>query len=259
MRRRGARRRLAPPEDGQRGARRGRLLAAGERGPDEEVELAVEGPGRRPAARALGLVLLLERVDAVLALDVGARRAAARRGPRAGVDGVGDLPPLRLAEAPAVEIEVARAPGVDERGRLALAPAILPVRQVRVRRRQLPVHGSSQISLRLTSHDDDDDLAFSLSRLRVETDERTDGRVDRCGGGGGGDEAGVGNKRREGGGRAARGREERRPVGRDDRDAARGGAAQMHGAVVWASGRRWIGPSVGGADGFDRDTEPARD
>ena len=29
----------------------------------------------------------------------------------------------------------------------------------------------------------------------------------------------------------------------------------MHGAVVWASGRRWIGPSVG----FDRDTEPARE
>ena len=44
-------------------------------------------------------------------------------------------------------------------------------------------------------------------------------------------------------------------MGRDDRDAARGGAAQMHGAVVWASGRRWIGPSVG----FDRDTEPARE
>jgi hypothetical protein len=173
LRRRGARRRQAPPEHGQRGARWGRLLDAGERGPDEEVELGVEVPLRWPAARALGLVLLLERVDAVLALDVGARRAAARGGPGARVDGVGDLPPLWLAEAPAVEVEVARAPGVDERGRLALAPAVLPVRQVRVRRRQLPVHrSSSQISPR---HDDNDDDDLAFSRLRVETKERTDG------------------------------------------------------------------------------------
>jgi hypothetical protein len=78
-------------------------------------------------------------------------RLAARGGPGARVDGVGDLLPLRPAEAPTVEVEVARAPGVDERGRLALAPAVLPVRQVRVRR-QLPVlRSSSQISPR---HDD---------------------------------------------------------------------------------------------------------
>jgi hypothetical protein len=72
--------------------------------------------------------------------------------------------------------------------------------------------------------------------------------VNRCGGGDGGDEAGVVNRRRERGW-SARG-EERRAVGHDDRDAARGGAVQMHGCC-------WD-PRVGRGR-FDRDTKPARD
>jgi hypothetical protein len=41
-----------PPKHGQRGTRWGRLLDAGERGPEEEVKLAVEVPRRWPTARA---------------------------------------------------------------------------------------------------------------------------------------------------------------------------------------------------------------
>jgi hypothetical protein len=41
-----------PLEHGQRGMRWGRLLDAGERGPDEEVELVIEVPQRWPVARA---------------------------------------------------------------------------------------------------------------------------------------------------------------------------------------------------------------
>ncbi|PON87321.1 hypothetical protein TorRG33x02_169570 [Trema orientale] len=42
-----------------------------------------------------------------------------------GVDGVGHVLPVLLAEVAAVEIEVAAAPGVDQRGSGLLAPAVL--------------------------------------------------------------------------------------------------------------------------------------
>ena len=64
----------------------------------------------------------------------------------------------------------------------------------------------------------------------------------------------MGNRRRERGW-SARG-EERRAVGRDDRDAARGGAVQMHGCCVGE--RPPLDPPVGRGR-FDRDTKPARD
>ena len=41
------------------------------------------------------------------------------------VDGVGDVLPVLLAEVAAVELEVASAPGVHERGRGLLGPAVL--------------------------------------------------------------------------------------------------------------------------------------
>ena len=41
------------------------------------------------------------------------------------VDGVGDVLPVLLAEVAAVELEVAAAPGVDERGGGLLGPAVL--------------------------------------------------------------------------------------------------------------------------------------
>lgn len=41
-----------------------------------------------------------------------------------GVDGVSDLLPVLLTEAPAVELEVTAAPGVDESGGSVFAPAV---------------------------------------------------------------------------------------------------------------------------------------
>ena len=96
------------------------LVAVG--GREEEIEAVEE----LPAGDWLGpldLVLLLERVDAVLALDIGLGRLGVAV---TGGDGVGDLLPLRVAEAAAAERDEALAPGVDERGGGAVAPGVLP-------------------------------------------------------------------------------------------------------------------------------------
>jgi hypothetical protein len=88
----------------------------------------------------------------------------------------------------------------------------------------------------------------------VRRDEGTNGRVNRCGGGDGGDERRLGNRRRERGW-STRG-EERWAVGRDDRDATRGGAVQMHGSCVGE--RLPLDPPVSRGR-FDRDTKSARE
>jgi len=135
--RRGLSRRSAPSIAGCC-LRRGRLLRR-EIVADEELKAAKERPGGGGIAgignpSLLDLVLLLERVDAVLALHVGAA------GPGAGVavtcvDGVGDLLPVPLAEVPAVEFEVALSPRLDERERGFLRPAVFPAGERRRPRR----------------------------------------------------------------------------------------------------------------------------
>lgn len=98
-------------------------------GADEAVEVGKEGPvADVNAAGVIGnpslldLVLLLEGVDAVLALDVG---AAGLLGVAVdGVDGVGDLLPVVVAEVAAVEFEVTVAPGPYERVGGVFGPAV---------------------------------------------------------------------------------------------------------------------------------------
>jgi hypothetical protein len=80
-------------------------------GGEEVVEAVEEGPGRVVLGH-LHLVLLLERVDAILALDVGLGRLGVSV---AGGDDLGDLLPLRVAEAAAAERDEALPPGVDQR------------------------------------------------------------------------------------------------------------------------------------------------
>ena len=53
-----------------------------------------------------------------------------------GVDGVGDLLPVALAEVAAVEFEVALAPRLDERKRGFLRPAVFPAGERRLPRRR---------------------------------------------------------------------------------------------------------------------------
>lgn len=74
------------------------------------IEAGVETPvgGRR--FRLLELVLLLDSIDAVLALDVGPAWLDAVG---AGVDGVGDFHPVLLTEVTAVELEVTVPPCFD--------------------------------------------------------------------------------------------------------------------------------------------------
>jgi hypothetical protein len=74
------------------------------------------GPG------ALGPEALLEIIQAVLALVDGARGPAGRGA--AGGDGVGAGPPVGGAERAAARAEVARAPCVEQRGRLPVAPRL---------------------------------------------------------------------------------------------------------------------------------------
>lgn len=100
---------------------------------DQGVKNGKERPGADVRAidgtqnpSLLGLVALLQRVDAVLALDF---RAA---GPgvvatEEGVDGVSHLLPVLLTEVTAVEADVALAPGLDERPGGFVVPAVLPV------------------------------------------------------------------------------------------------------------------------------------
>jgi len=89
------------------------------------VELKEEGPVADVTARNpsfLDLVPLLEGVDTVLALDIGATgllNVAVN-----GVDGVRNLLPVVVTEVTAVELEVTVAPGVDERASGVFGPAV---------------------------------------------------------------------------------------------------------------------------------------
>ncbi|CAL1396887.1 unnamed protein product [Linum trigynum] len=94
--------------------------------PDQEVQQVEESPRRDERAVGrhnhglLDLVLLLDGVNPVLALDVGAVGLLGE-----AVDGLSDVLPVLLAEVPAVELDVAVASGLDERRRGLLAPAVL--------------------------------------------------------------------------------------------------------------------------------------
>lgn len=86
------------------------------------LEAVVEGPFGRRRLGFLELVLLLESIDAVLALDVG---AAGLEAVLAGVDCVGNFLPVLLAEIAAVQQEVTVSPGFDQSLGSAFAPAVL--------------------------------------------------------------------------------------------------------------------------------------
>lgn len=101
---------------------RGGLLGNGV-GTDERVEAVEEGPLGRRGFGLLELVLLLQRVDPVLALDV---RLARLNAVLTSVDGVGDLLPVLLTEVTTVELDITVSPGLDQYLRGALAPTILP-------------------------------------------------------------------------------------------------------------------------------------
>lgn len=70
----------------------------------------------------LDLVLLLEGVDPVLALNVGLGRLEAVF---TGVDGVGNVLPVLLTEVAAVELDVTPAPGVDQSLGGTVAPTVV--------------------------------------------------------------------------------------------------------------------------------------
>jgi len=113
----------------RRSRRGGRRFLGVEIRANQSIQSFVERPGRRESTvggrnpSLLDLVLLLNGVDAILALDVCAVRLLGVAMER--VDGVGDVLPVLLAEVAAVELEVASAPGVHERGRGLLGPAVL--------------------------------------------------------------------------------------------------------------------------------------
>ena len=101
-----------------------------EGGSYQGVEGGEEGPLAGVGAAGLGnpslldLVLLFERVDAVLTLDIGAAGLGSVVA-MAGVDSGGDLLPVPLTEIAAVELQVTVAPGLDKRMRGVLAPTVL--------------------------------------------------------------------------------------------------------------------------------------
>lgn len=96
---------------------------------DENVETSEKRPGTLVTAVGFGnpsfldLVLLLQRVDSVFALNVGTSSFPVTGGVDV-VDGVGDLLPSFLTEVTAVEVEVAFTPGVDEGGSCVFGPAV---------------------------------------------------------------------------------------------------------------------------------------
>lgn len=102
------------------------------------IEAGVETPfGGNGQLGLLELVLLLDSIDAVLALDVGAAGLDAV-GP--GVDGVGDFHPVFLTEVAAVELQVTVPPGFDQGLGGAFAPAVLTA-AARVGPRSVGTHG----------------------------------------------------------------------------------------------------------------------
>lgn len=78
---------------------------------DERMERAIEEPVGGKGLGVLDLILLLESVDPVLALNVGLGRLDTVM---KGVDGVGNILPVLLTEATAVELDVTPAPRADE-------------------------------------------------------------------------------------------------------------------------------------------------
>lgn len=93
------------------------IVGLGERAADERVKALEVGPRGNVAAVGLhdfgllDLVLLFGGVDSVFALDVGATELG-RRGVL-GVDGVGDLLPVFLAEVSPVQLKVVGTPGIN--------------------------------------------------------------------------------------------------------------------------------------------------
>lgn len=88
----------------------------------------------------LGLILLLEGVDAVLALYVGAVLFLSVS--MEGVDGVGDLHPVLPPEIPPVQFQVVSPPRLNQRVSRRLRPAVLPSRENRrPRRRRRNIRG----------------------------------------------------------------------------------------------------------------------
>lgn len=105
------------------------VASLGEGVADEGVEALEMGPrGDVAAVRLkdlglLDLVLLLGGVNAIFTLDVGA--AILDGGGVNGVDGVGNLLPVLLAEVTPVELNVVGPPGINQCPSCFLRPAVL--------------------------------------------------------------------------------------------------------------------------------------
>nr|GLL28021.1 LOB domain-containing protein 21 [Ipomoea trifida] len=90
--------------------------------PDEEIEAVVERPNRRRGFRFLELILLLQSIHTVLALNIGPLRLNAVP---ARINGVSHLLPVLLTEVTSVKLEITVAPSLDQRLRGSFAPAVL--------------------------------------------------------------------------------------------------------------------------------------
>nr|GMD00510.1 LOB domain-containing protein 21-like [Ipomoea batatas] len=90
--------------------------------PDEEIEAVVERPNRRRGFRFLELILLLQSIHTVLALNIGPLRLNAVP---ARINGVSHLLPVLLTEVTSVKLEITVAPRLDQRLRGSFAPAVL--------------------------------------------------------------------------------------------------------------------------------------
>lgn len=124
---------------------------------DESVEASEERPGASVVAVGfddlvlLDLVLLLQRVDAILTLDVGSARLLDVA--VMGVNSVGDLLPVLLTEVSAIELQVTLAPSVDESEGGVLTPAVFPSGEGRRRRPRRSGGGGRRRSSREGVHE----------------------------------------------------------------------------------------------------------